>query len=324
MKSIFHNAILTKFTMEGPWNRSWNFKLERKIIGFDHCRKLLNGAIYDKNGHLIHESIRKGGIFGDQVISIAPIIVDPNTETFESIEGNSAYLGNLYSHYGHFITEGLSRFYNFKELNKFDHILFNPYIFDYPNTQLQSFHKFFFDELGLDSSKIKILSNSARLERVTVFKQLWTINDSVDPEISKLYEYLRFLDPKITISEGRFFCSRKSSDRISNSRKIEELFSTMDFEVIFPEDLSLEKQLAIYKGDNLIVSTSGSTVHNILFGREGSRFVEIGDKRTPKSPHIMQQLANSLSIANYQFLPFHSDDNENWNLAELEKLVKAL
>lgn len=324
MKSIFHNAILTKFTMEGPWKRKFIFGLERKIQGFPNCRKLLNGALYENNGHIIHESIRKGGIFGDQVLSIAPIVIDPNIKTVETIQGNSAFLGNLYSQYGHFVTEGLSRFYDFKELNKFDHLLFSPYIFDYPNTQIKSYHKYFFDELGIDFSKVRILYNPSKLERVTVYKQLWTINDSVDCSLGSLYNYLRFIEPKAPINGGKFFCSRKSFDRISNQKLIDELFRSNDFEVIFPEDLSMEKQMAIYKGNNLIVSTSGSTVHNILFGREGSKFFEIGDQRTPKSPHIMQQLANSLSVAQYQFVPFQSIDDENWDLDILKKLIRSI
>jgi capsular polysaccharide biosynthesis protein len=94
--------------------------------------------------------------------------------------------------------------------------------------------------------------------------------------------------------------------------------------VIFPEDLSLDQQMAIYKGDNLIVSSSGSTMHNILFGRPNSRFVEIGDQRTPNAPHIMQQLVNSLAVANYRFFPFSSQDGKNWDLMVLQKLIDSL
>lgn len=324
MNLEFHNVIATKFTMEGPWKRNLFFQLKRKIEGFPHCRRLLNGALYENTGHIIHESIRKGGIYGDQVISIAPIIIDPNTKVSDVIKGNSAYLGNLYSHYGHFITEGLSRFHEFERLNEFDHILFSPYIFDYPNTQVQSYHKFFFEELRIDQSKIRILYDTVRLEKVTVFKQLWTLNESVDAGISSLYEHLRSREPKSNYSGKRFFCSRKNPDRISNQSQLEDLFKSNGFEVIFPEDRSLDEQMAIYKGDNLVVSSSGSTLHNILFGRPNSRFVELGDQRTPDAPHIMQQLVNSLAVANYRFIPFSSQDGKNWDLVELQKVIDSL
>jgi capsular polysaccharide biosynthesis protein len=321
---MFQNVIADKFTMEGPWKRDFFFRLKRKVKGFDHCRKLLNGALYEQSGHIIYESIRKSGIFGDQVISIAPIIIDPNTKVSEVIKGKSAYLGNLYSHYGHFITEGLSRFHEFEKLNEFDHILFSPYVFDYPNTQVQSYHKFFFDELKIDSSKIRILYDTVRLEQVTVFKQLWTLNDSVDPKICTLYEYLRSIEPKITYSGRRIFCSRRKPDRILNQSQLEDLFRSNGFEVIFPENLSIDEQMAIYKGDNLIVSSSGSTMHNILFGRRNSMFVEIGDQRTPDCPHIMQQLVNSLAVANYRFIPFSSKDGKNWELKVLQDVINSL
>lgn len=133
----YKNAICTSFTTEGPWKRNLFFQLKRKIQGFPHCRKLLKGALYEQTGHIIHDSIRKGGIYGDQVISIAPIIIDPKMTVKKVIDGKSAYLGNLYSHYGHFITEGLSRFHAFRELNQYDNILVSPFIFDYPRTQLK-------------------------------------------------------------------------------------------------------------------------------------------------------------------------------------------
>ena len=324
MKAIFRDVIATKFTMEGPWKRNLFFRLERKIEGFPHCRKLLNGALYENTGHIIHDSIRKGGIHGDNVISIAPIIIDPKTKVNEVIEGNSAYLGNLYSHYGHFITEGLSRFHEFRELNKFDHILFSPYVFDYPNTQIRSFHKFFFDELGIDQSKIRILYDTVEIEQVTVFKQLWTLNDSVDLSLRDLYGYLRSIDPNVIYTGRRYFCSRKKPDRVANQHQVTELFKSNDFELIFPEDLSMEEQMGIYKGSNLIVSSSGSTLHNILFGRNNTRFVEIGDQRSSKSPHIMQLLGNSLAVANYQFIPFVSHDTKNWDLGTLQKAIDSL
>lgn len=324
MKSEYQNVIAAKFTMEGPWKRNLFFQLKRKIEGFPHCRRLLNGALYEETGHIIHNSIRKGGIYGDQVISIAPIIIDPNTKVSDVIKGNSAYLGNLYSHYGHFITEGLSRFHEFERLNEFDHILFSPYVFDYPNTQVQSYHRYFFDELRIDQSKIRILYDTVRLEQVTVFKQLWTLNETVDPKISSLYEHLRSREPKFIYSGKRFFCSRKNPDRISNQSQLEDLFKSNGFDVIFPEDISLDEQMAIYKGANLILSSSGSTMHNVLFGRSNSRFVELGDQRTPDAPHIMQQLVNSLAVANYRFIPFSSQDGKNWNVVELQKVIDSL
>ena len=100
MKSTFQNALAIKFSTEGPWKRppvsrylsrrsaskgTFLSRWERKIPGFPNVRKLTNGALYDQNGHIIHESIRKGGIYGDQVVSIAPIIVDPNTAWSETI-----------------------------------------------------------------------------------------------------------------------------------------------------------------------------------------------------------------------------------------------
>lgn len=319
----FQNAICTPFTMEGPNRRNLFFNLRPKINGFSHCRKLTNGALYEKSGHIIHDSIRKGGIHGDQVISIAPIIIDPTTQVSEIIEGNSAYLGNLYSHYGHFITEGLSRFYDFKSLNDFDHLLFSPFIFDYPKTQLRDYHNYFLEQLGIDQSKIKILYHPVKIEEVTVFKQLWTLNDSVDPELIPLYDYLRGIKPLRKIEGERIFLSRKSEDRVMNQKEIEKLFIAKGFRLVYPEEISLDEQMSIYKGPNLIVTSSGSIAHNLLFANQHTRFIELGDQRSSEKPHVNQELVNSLSVANYKFIPFESKDGKNWDLEILKRHINS-
>jgi hypothetical protein len=288
VKSAFENVLATRFTTEGPWKRNRYLRWDRKLEGFPDCRKLTKGALYDTNGHIIYDSVRKGGIHGDWVVSIAPIVIDPNTAHNDVIEGNSAYLGNLYSHYGHFITEGLSRLYDFQELDKFDNLLFTPFVFDYPKTETRPYHNYFFEQLSIEPSKVKILYETTKLERVTVFPQMWTLNDSVDSSLKSLYDHLRFIKSKISCDQENIFCSKRPSehtshpDRISNQQLVEDLFQSNGFRTIFPEDLSVEEQMGIYKGSNLIVSTSGSTLHNILFGREKTRFVELGDKRTPE------------------------------------------
>jgi hypothetical protein len=330
MKSTFENVLATRFTTEGPWKRNLHLRWVRKLEGFPNCSKLTKGALYDANGHIIYDSIRKGGIYGDGVVSVAPIVINPKTECSEVIEGNSAYLGNLYSHYGHFITEGLSRLYDFQKLSRFDNLVFSPFVFDYPKTEIRSYHEYFLEQLGIDQSKVKILYDTAKLEHVTVFRQMWTLNESVDLSLKSLYGYLRLIEPQIACNDGKIFCSRRPSDRashpdrISNQQPLEELFRSNGFRVIFPEDLSMEEQMGIYKGSNLIVSTSGSTLHNILFGRKNTEYLELGDQRTPEAPHIMQQLANSLAVSDYRFVPFASKDGSSWDLAALQRVVGSL
>lgn len=142
--------------------------------------------------------------------------------------------------------------------------------------------------------------------------------------VSSLYEYLRWKEPQSEISGKRFFCSRKNHDRISNQSQVKEMFRANGFDIVFPEDISLQEQMAIFKSDNLVVSSSGSIVHNILFGRPNTRFVEIGDQRSSSSPHIMQQLVNSLAVADFQFVPFATEDDKNWDLSTLQKVINSL
>lgn len=95
-------------------------------------------------------------------------------------------------------------------------------------------------------------------------------------------------------------------------------------EIIYAEDLTIEEQLIIYKSANTIFTVSGSGAHNILFMCEGSKMVEIADSRTPITPIRMQQLANIVAVADYEFIPFKGDTNQKWNINSLENSVNAI
>lgn len=324
MKETYSNVIATKFQVDTPWKRKWLFQWERKIQAFPLCRKLSKGALYEETGHLIYDSIRKGGVDGDFVVSIAPIVINSEIPIIEKIEGKSAFLGNLYSQYGHFITEGLSRLSEFETFDEYDHLLFYPFIFDHGKTELKPYHKFFFEKMGIDTSKVKFLTDTTRIENVTVFRQLWTLNYQVDSRVNSLYEVLREIKLKEEVEGQRIYLSRKESSRVGNIKEIENLFKENSFLVYYPEDLTMDQQFAIYRGANTIVSLAGSTLHNMLFGGNETFFIELGDSRSPVSPHKMQQMINDMAISKYRFIPFHSSSNNNWDVDKLKGIVDSL
>jgi hypothetical protein len=327
MKS-YKNVIATEFATESPWIRKNIISRKRKIDGFPNCKKLSKGALYENNGHIIYDSIRRGGIFGDHVISTAPLIIDPDTKFDEYIEGKSLYLGHLYSQYGHFITEGLSSLSDYIEFAKYDNFLFYPFIFNDRKTDLQNYHEFFFNILKIDLNKIRFINKKTKIESVDVAKQKWILNDSYDESLRSFYVFLRENIIDSRINNEKVYLSRHNQpyyDRVGNLKEIETLFQSLGFQILYPEEMSLEEQMSIYNGNNIIVSLAGTSLHNILFGKPRTIFIELGDNRTPNQPHIMQNLANSLSDSKYHFIPFNSKDGFNWSISALKnELVKIV
>lgn len=295
----FDNAICTKF----------------EVFNFDpsdnhphsNIKKTTIGGLYDGNGHLILNSIRKGGVGGDHVVSNAPLFIGNSHEEYEIIKGKSIFLGNLMNHYGHFVTEGLSRFGNYNEFCNYDNFIFMPFIFPSSMERMNKFHDFFFDRFGIDRSKIKIIREKTLIESVYVPKQNWIINTPPDINVKKIYKHISLsVNPK----QGKYFLSRKKdpSNRIGNIEDLEYFFLKNGYEIVYPEFMEVEDQVSIYSGADTLVSLSGSGAHNIIFSKKGCSFIEIGDVRTPKKPISMQKYANSLSDATYHFVPFVGQD----------------
>jgi hypothetical protein len=65
-----------------------------------------SGAIYDRDGTLVRRSLRFCGP-SEKVHSTDPEFFSARQDS-EAVPGVGYYMGNIMSHYGHFITEGLS------------------------------------------------------------------------------------------------------------------------------------------------------------------------------------------------------------------------
>lgn len=295
----FENAICTKFEAS-------NFDSNNNSVQ-SNVKKITIGALYDINGHLILNSIRKGGIGGDHVVSNAPLFIGGSHDEYETIKGSSIFLGNLMNHYGHFITEGLSRFSNYKEFCNYDNFIFMPFIFPSSMERKNRFHDFFFERFGIDRNKIKIIRQKTLIEHVHVSRQRWIINSPPDVNIKNIYNYL---SSSVNSKKGKFFLSRikDASNRISNIEELENFFLKRGYNIVYPELLEVEDQISIYSGADILVSLSGSGAHNIIFAKKKCSFIEIGDVRTQKKTIPMQEYANSLSDADYHFVPFVGQD----------------
>ncbi|HAT7492394.1 TPA: glycosyltransferase family 61 protein [Raoultella ornithinolytica] len=298
----------------------WN-----RIPTLPNCRYITEGGIYDHSAHLIYESVRKGGMEGDHVVCNSPLIMNKENRTLDIIRGSSIYIGNFFNHYGHFITEGISRFRAAEDYGRYDNILISPFIFDYGAVNIKEFHKFFFSCFNLPIDRLKVLTKNVKIEKLKIAKQLWTINGDVDVKIRDNYSLIRnSISCDDSHYEGCYFISRKDRlnyNRIKNISEIEDLMRSFGVKIIYSEDLTITEQISIYKSANAIFTVSGSGAHNILFMNKKSKLIEIADSRTPVTPIKMQMLANQVAEANYIFVKYKGDMIGNWDLGALKNEI---
>ena len=81
-----------------------------------------------------------------------------------------------------------------------------------------------------------------------------------------------------------------ASRTFSNQREVDELFRSRGFHVVAPETLSIEEQIHLVRGADVLAGWSGSALHLGAFAPASTRILELGDMRSGGSPVPQQQV----------------------------------
>lgn len=271
-------------------------------------RPFARGCLYDIGGRRVDLSTRRGLINRLQRNHVDPDTFPPAQDNADlrRLSGRTLFLGVFMNHYGHFITESLSRCWWPDPAETFDHIVAYPYVHDRGQVFIQPFHRYLAGALGIPLDRVTILGDAVRFDEVVVPEQLWVYDDHANAHLRTLYPRISERH-RSSAAAGRVFLSRGvyPGARIVNAPRIEEVFAGFGFSVIYPEEIPIERQVSIYANCEVLAGLSGSALHNCLFSRPGTLSIEVGDRRTPSKPHVMQQMANELSGADARFVDYH-------------------
>jgi len=286
--------------------------------GREHCHAFIAGGIYSREGTLVEAGERPGGRLGDYVSSVNPPRA-PRPRG-ERIEGHSLYGGHFMLHYGHFITETMSRFW-VEEIDRYDQVVFFPFVFANASTELSSFHRILLNRVGVSDEKIRFLVDGVVFDRITVPEALWKVNEHVHWSASRIYRRLgSAVRPDASPRRSKWiFLSRgrQLRQRHPRRKRIEGIFRRAGFTIVYPEDLGFPEQERLYAGAEILAGFAGSAMHNCVFCESGTLLIEIGDERTPNGFHPMQEMANAVSGVVPVHFPFESAHGEKKRLWKL-------
>jgi capsular polysaccharide biosynthesis protein len=263
---------------------------------FAHCLRFVEAGLYDEHGKLIQLSERQGGLLGEHNLNVSPLRlpVDIFNKDQRRIAGRSIFLGFFMGHYGHFITETLSRCWSLASYNTYDHYIFYKFMFK----QWEVFHDFFLQSVGIPREKILFLDAEAIFDDIDVPEQLWIMNGRGNAALTQFYA--RFgARPR---GSRRLFLSLDPSgpslrSRLANMGEVEDIFREYGFEILYPEALDPGRQMEAYNNAAILAGFSGSALHNCIFAPRGCQVIEIGDTRSPKDYLQPQKVANALVAA---------------------------
>lgn len=270
----------------------------------------LSGCIYRADGTKVALSERFGGYAGDHVETQNPDRL-ARPERTAKLPGRGLYLGHyMGGHYGHFITETLSTFWIFEDqrADAFDYVLFHPFVF---GDSVPDYVKYCFDVFGIGPDKIVFAKSEAlAFEELVVPERLFRLNHSSDPRLRWVYRHLAQSAPAPTVAPQRLYLSRRRFSQrdlfrvVANEAHIETAFQRRGFEVLYPETMRFEDQIALYSRAKAVAGISGSGLHNSLFMRPDATIIELGDPRYGGARSPTQVLCDAISGVRNALIPF--------------------
>gem|GEM_PF-4586104 len=224
-----------------------------------------DGGVWDAQGKFFRLAnnrrleLEPGGYFDAE----HPLAQTPVTATFS----RAIFGGVIYDHYGHFVLESLSRLWLPILFGRNDlKILFLvPEGFIAPAYMQEIFFR-----LGL--------LHRIEFVRITTFvDQLIVPRSSVDYMIGAYSELLapfRKLSRnskfrKVTPTQFYVTRSNLNAALAIPEEEVEEIFRSEGWDVISPEEFTIDDQISLFSNANRIAGLTGSGMHNLLFSKSG-------------------------------------------------------
>ena len=231
----------------------------------------INGGLYTARGELINASALFRGYARNEQIT-KPLAITSTTHNLKKIKPlheSYVYIGPIINHYGHFLTECISRlWYIIKNTQKDTLLLFHGN----PNVFKVDYIKSFFDLLNIDRKRLIILDRPALLSNVVIPYPSMS-NRAEIYQIHKLSTQIAATNSlagrKIQKTAQPLYLSRKSLGRRQrknvNERELEKHLLDNKIRVIDPQTLDLNQQIYLFNKHKIIIGSIGSAHHNSLF-----------------------------------------------------------
>jgi hypothetical protein len=241
-------------------------------------------CLYDREGRRIESTVRvKGPDRQDNSAPKCPTYLKP-PRLSRTVGTPVVWLGELHSHYGHFLLEGIARlWYALREGS--------PTLVAAPERahRVPEFRDTFLRASGLTGQRLRVPLTTTWFDDVIVpgesmiYRGHSSASHGDIPRLvaDRLRGPLRTEDRQpVYLSRQRLHSERR---RAKEEVVLERELERAGFAIISPEALLLPDQIAIFEESSLVAGMLGSAFHSVLMGRrDGARMVYL--TRTDQSP----------------------------------------
>lgn len=198
-------------------------------------------------------------------------VLKADVDGIEILGGRYFYGGPFDYHFGHFISECLGRLWFWEAAGK-NKVLWCPTWWNTNFSWTRKLPQWQVDVLtycGLSISDLVFVESPLKVERLTIAQQGSSLYGAPHRDFLSWLEGRQevFLKTKISANllPEKVFVSRErlgfSGRRIVGIENIIERFKSAGYRIVFPEELSIESQLAIYSHASKLVFEAGSSLH---------------------------------------------------------------
>ena len=244
---------------------------------YDASGKLvdLSRQIRGRDNQIVHKSMK----FSDGV---------PYVDT------DVMFLGNVYMHFGHFMLEHMNRAWGIlrPECKGRKVVLIN----DAHHDRVPEYMYRLVELMGIKRSDIIILNETTRFRSVAVPSQSFEIDQWASNVFVSAFENIA---KNVRVRVPKYEKIYMSRDALGDRRTygepaVQRIFEKNGFQIVRPETLPLDKQIALMKNCKVLAGCAGTALHMALFMPRGGTVIQIKRNRVNKDSGGTQNLINRL------------------------------
>ncbi|WP_086613727.1 glycosyltransferase family 61 protein [Acetobacter indonesiensis] len=243
------------------------------------------------------------------------------------------FVGHLHPQYGHFITECISRLWYLEKINKSDlkiivrgiekkEELFKiKWFLEIINILELKPENFFVPDTPV-VFKTLIVPAPLFSEDSVCFSRMATFCNAIGSKFSQERSQELQKQRNIYLSRSKLSCGTVF---IENEKELESELQKKGFEIVHPQDLTVNEQINIFRNDNFVIGQVGSAFHTSIFvpSPQGICFrtKKYDGKGTP--PSVSYLLMDQVNGSAFDYLDMPSlvdSDNPNGNFIETRKI----
>ena len=226
------------------------------------------GGVVDKNFHFVEES-NTSYLFGGNY--------EVNEDFIDYIDEEVIFFGPFIQHWGHFICDQIGRLWYLIANNKKIKVAYCGWNWDIGNSDMYGNYLEFFELLGIDKENLINVKNPTQFKKVIIPDFSIVGGKYVSNEFQLILDKLvenALLDKSIKYPE-KVYLSRLNlkNDKEKGEEHIIELLKKNNFEIRYPEEMSLKEQIVYFNKCKIISMISGSIAHNLLFAKNENKAI---------------------------------------------------